>query len=73
MQYGREDTLEEWYSVLNLEKIPCDESWIYCYDPEIMRQSSQNETDLSMDDYIYICVCVCGTFNKFPDSFCTGI
>ena len=24
-----------------LEKIPCDESWIYCYDPETKRQSSQ--------------------------------
>ena len=27
--------------VLNLEKMPCDESWIYCYDPETKRQSSQ--------------------------------
>ena len=24
-----------------LEKMPCDESWIYCYDPETKRQSSQ--------------------------------
>ena len=24
-----------------MEKIPCDESWIYCYDPETKRQSSQ--------------------------------
>ena len=28
-------------SVLNFEKMPCDESWIYCYDPETKRQSSQ--------------------------------
>ena len=37
-------TLEERYainSVLNLEKMLCDESWIYCYDPETKRQSSQ--------------------------------
>ena len=23
-----------------MEKLPCDESWIYCYDPETKRQSS---------------------------------
>ena len=39
-------TLEEWYAIkfgfkLNLEKMPCDESWIYCYDPETKRRSSQ--------------------------------
>ena len=28
-------------SLLNLEKMPCDESRIYCYDPETKRQSSQ--------------------------------
>ena len=28
-------------SVLYLEKMPCDESWIYCYDPETKRQTSQ--------------------------------
>ena len=28
-------------SALNFEKMPCDESWIYCYDPETKRQSSQ--------------------------------
>ena len=27
--------------VLNLEKMPCDRSWIYCYYPETKRQSSQ--------------------------------
>ena len=27
--------------VLNLEKVPCNESWIYCYDPETKRQSSE--------------------------------
>ena len=27
--------------VLNLEKMPCNESWIYCYDSETKRQSSQ--------------------------------
>ena len=43
MQSGCE---EEWYAnkiVLNLEKMPCDESWIYCYDPETKRQSSQRK------------------------------
>ena len=25
----------QWNSVLNLEKMPCDESWINCYDPDI--------------------------------------
>ena len=37
-------TLEERYaknSVLDLENMPCDESWIYCYDPETKRQISQ--------------------------------
>ena len=38
MQFGCEDTLEERYAInfffLNLIKMPCDESWIYCYDPE---------------------------------------
>ena len=37
-------TLEEWYAIklcFKLEKMPCDESWIYCYDPETKRQSSQ--------------------------------
>ena len=28
-------------SVLNLEKMPCDENLIYCYGPETKRQSSQ--------------------------------
>ena len=38
------DTLEERYAIkfcFKLEKMPCDESWIYCYDPETKRQSSQ--------------------------------
>ena len=38
-------TLEERYAikilVLNLEKMPCDESWIHCYDSKTKRQSSQ--------------------------------
>ena len=41
MQSGHE---EEWYAIkfcFNLEKMPCNESWIYCYDPETKRQSSQ--------------------------------
>ena len=25
--------------------MPCDESWIYCYDPETKRQSSQTQED----------------------------
>ena len=33
-------TFEE-NSVFNLEKLPCDESWIYCYDPETKTQSSR--------------------------------
>ena len=28
-------------SVLNLEKLPCNENWTNCYDPETKRQSSQ--------------------------------
>ena len=31
----------QYNSVLKLEKLPCDESWIYCYDPETKRQSSK--------------------------------
>ena len=31
----------QYNSVLNLEKMPCDESWIDCYNPETKRQSSQ--------------------------------
>ena len=41
MQSGRE---EERYAIklcFKLEKMPCDESWIYCYDPETKTQSSQ--------------------------------
>ena len=41
MQSGRE---EERYSIkfcFKLGKMPFDESWIYCYDPETKRQSSQ--------------------------------
>ena len=37
------NTLEEPYainSVLNLEKMSCNETWIYCYDEETKRQSS---------------------------------
>ena len=37
-------TLEERYAIkfcFKLGKMPCDESWIYCYDPESKRQSSQ--------------------------------
>ena len=37
-------TLEERYAIkfcFKLGKMPCDESWIYCYDPETKRQSSQ--------------------------------
>ena len=39
-------TLEERYAIkicFKLGKIPCDESWIYCYDPETKRQSSPVE------------------------------
>ena len=46
MQSRREDTLEERYAIkfcFKLGKMPCDESWIYCYDPEIKRQSSQGK------------------------------
>ena len=35
---------EERYAIkfwFKLGKMPCDESWIYCYDPETKRQSSQ--------------------------------
>ena len=41
MQSGRE---EERYAIkfcFRLEKMPCDESWIYCYDLETKRQNSQ--------------------------------
>ena len=41
MQSGRE---EERYAIkfcFKLGKMSCDESWIYCYDPETKRQSSQ--------------------------------
>ena len=37
-------TLEERYAIrfwFKLGKMPCDESWIYWYDPETKRQSSQ--------------------------------
>ena len=37
-------TLEEWYAIkfcFKLGKMTCDECWIYCYDPETKRQSSQ--------------------------------
>ena len=35
-------TLEERYAIkFCWKKRPCDESWIYCYDPETKRQSSQ--------------------------------
>ena len=37
-------TLEERYAIkfcFKLGKMPCDESWIHCYDPETKRQSSQ--------------------------------
>ena len=37
-------TLEERYAIkfcFRLGKMPCNESWIYCYDPETKRQSSQ--------------------------------
>ena len=37
-------TLEELYAIkfcFKLGKMPCNESWICCYDPEIKRQSSQ--------------------------------
>ena len=44
MQSGREDTLPERYAIkfcLKLDAlVTCDESWIYCYDPETKRQSS---------------------------------
>ena len=41
VQSGRE---EERYAIkfcFKLEKMPCDESWIYCYELETKRQSSQ--------------------------------
>ena len=31
----------QYNSILNLEKMPCNESSIYCYDPEPKRQKSQ--------------------------------
>ena len=37
-------TLDEWYAIkfcFKLGKMPCNENWIYCYDPETKRQSSQ--------------------------------
>ena len=37
-------TFEERYAIkfcFKLRKMPCDESWIYCYDSETIRQSSQ--------------------------------
>ena len=37
-------TLEERYAIkfcFKLGKMPCDESWIYCYDTDTKRQSSQ--------------------------------
>ena len=37
-------TLEERYAIkfcFKFGKMPCNESWIYCYDPETKRQSSQ--------------------------------
>ena len=37
-------SLEERYTTklcFKLEKMPCDESWIFCYDPETKRLSSQ--------------------------------
>ena len=37
-------TSEERYAIklcFKLGKMPCDQSWIYCYDPETKRQSSQ--------------------------------
>ena len=37
-------TLEERYAIkfcFKLGKMPCAESWIYCYDPETKRQTSQ--------------------------------
>ena len=37
-------TLGERYAIkffFKLGKMPCNESWIYCYDPETKRQSSQ--------------------------------
>ena len=33
----------QYNSLLKSEKIPCDESWIYSYDPETKRQSSQGK------------------------------
>ena len=39
-------TLEERYAIefcFKLGKMPCKESWIYCYDPDIKRQSSQGK------------------------------
>ena len=41
MQSGLWKNNMQWDSVLNLAKMPCDESWIYCYDSETKRQSSQ--------------------------------
>ena len=41
-------TLDERYAIrlcFKLGKMPCDESWIYCYEPETMRQSSQWKHD----------------------------
>ena len=41
MQSGRE---EEQYAIkfcFKLGKMPCDESWVYSYDPETKRQSSK--------------------------------
>ena len=55
MQSGREDNLEAPYAIkfwphgqlmasdpdVLDSLVTCDESWIYCYDPETMRQSAQ--------------------------------
>ena len=43
-------TLEERFAIkfiLNLEKMPCDESWIYCYNPETKRVPSGSMLALS--------------------------
>ena len=41
MQTGDEKNDMQYNSVLNLEKMPCDEIWIDYYDQETKRQSSQ--------------------------------
>ena len=54
MQSGCEDTLEERYAItfcFKLGKMPCNESWIYCYDPEFpveacwLSQTQEGQTE----------------------------